>query len=357
MFPTQSSSINSDEFPGYEEQGQVMVRRASFGPIPKTDAEINESIYHGLLKDDVLQALEYHEIDVHVKNGIVYLNGHIMSPTSQDWIETAIRAIPGIPEIKSNLVLDSKLTLEVAASLEKLEDTYGCKFFVGASHGVISLSGVVSAENVRLLAEKCVAGNSNVRGVINHVRISGATLGLQCQSFLQPRMGAIIYFLDGVFGAVKQVVIDPNNRCVVQVILQGQSSGQGQGLKVLTNNQAEILEKPAVIPVNLIGYLTNSSGFLTIKSTQTRQYDDFNPSYFTAPNMDWVPPYPYRPEDVLFTVDDAEIENQIMVDPDPVQLNAPSQSTLSLEPETLIDIVAAWEDDGGKIIQNAESIS
>ena len=354
MFPTQSSSINSDEFPGYEEQGQVMVRRASFGPIPKTDEEIKESISHTLLKYDVLQALHYFEIDVSVKNGIVYLNGHIVHTTTQNWIESAIRAIPGTLGLNSNLVPDNKLNLEVAASLEKLEDTYGCKFFVGASHGVISLSGVVSAENVRLLAEKCVAGNSNVRGVINHVRIAGAKLGLPRQSFLQPRIGAIIYFLDGVLGAVKQVIINPNNRCVVQVILQGQSSGQGQGLKVLTNNQAEILEKPAVIPVNLIGYLTNSSGFLTIKSTETRQYADFNPSYFAAPNMDWVPPYPYRPEDVLFTVDDAEIENQIMVDPDPVQLNAPARPRV---PGTPVDVVAAWEDDGGKIIQNAEAMS
>jgi osmotically-inducible protein OsmY len=357
MFPTQSSSINSDEFPGYEEQGQVMVRKASFGPILKTDAEINESIYHGLLKDDVLQALEYHEIDVHVKNGIVYLNGHIMSPTSQNWIENAIRAIPGIPEIKSNLVLDNKLTLEVAASLEKLEDTYGCKFFTGTSHGVVSLSGTVSAENVKLLAEKCVARHPNVRGVINNVRIAGARVGLQRQSFVQPGIGAIIYFLDGTFGAVKQVIIDPNNRCVVQVILQGQSLDQGQGLKLLTNNQAEILEKPAVIPVNLIGYLTNSSGFLTIKSTETKQYADFDPSHFSVPNMDWVPPYPYRPEDVLFTVGAAEIENQILVDPDLVQLNAPARLAFPHALETPVDVVAAWEDDGGKIIQNAEAMS
>ncbi|MGC1378053.1 MAG: hypothetical protein WA821_17615, partial [Anaerolineales bacterium] len=159
------------------------------------------------------------------------------------------------------------------------------------------------------------------------------------------------------FGAIKQVVINPNNRRVVQVILQGQFSDQEQGLRTLTDNQTEILKKPAVIPMNLIGYLTRRSGFLTIKSTQTRQYADFDAAHFTAPKTGWAPPYPYRPEDVLFATDAAEIENQTLVDRDAAQFHASAQSAFSQAPETSVDIVAAWEDDGGKITQNAESIS
>jgi osmotically-inducible protein OsmY len=342
MFPAQATGINSYECP--KDQGQRQL----------TDAEIKESVYHGLLKDDVLQALKYFEIAVSVENGIVSLNGHIMNTTSQSWIENAIRAIPGTLGMKSNLVSDDKLTLEVTASLEKLEDTYGCKLFAGTSRGVVSLSGLVSAENVELLAEKCVAANPSVRGVLNNVRVSGARMGLQRQSFVQPRIGAIIYFLDGVFGAIKRVVINPNNRRVVQVILQGQFSGPEQGLNALTNNQAEILEKPAVIPINRIGYLTKRSGFLTIQSTQTSQYDDFDPLHFTAPPTGWAPPYPYHPEDVLFTVDAA---NQVTVDSDLAQLNVSAQLASPHTSGTPVDIAAAWEDDGGKIIHTAETVS
>jgi osmotically-inducible protein OsmY len=87
-------------------------------------------------------------MDVRVKNGVVYLNGHITGTTSQSRIRKAIRAIPGILGIQNNLVLDDKLTNEVAASLGTLEHTYACKFFTGVSHGVVSLNGIVSDVNV-----------------------------------------------------------------------------------------------------------------------------------------------------------------------------------------------------------------
>jgi osmotically-inducible protein OsmY len=326
----------------------------SLSPTQRIDVAIKENIYEMLWKDDVLRALEYYEIDVYVKNAVVHLSGHIVSATSQNRIENAIRNVPGILEIKNNLILDEKLTLEVALSLGALEHTYDCKFFTGASHGVISLNGIVNDENVKLLAEQCVASNLNVRGVVNNVRVSGSEQGLHNRVFLQPTIGAIIYFLDGIFGVVKQVVINPDNRCVIHVIIQGQFSSQKQDLRSLTIHPAHMLEKSVVIPVNLIRYLTNSSGFLTIKSPEITRYKDFNPLYFIAPQSDWVPPYPYCPQDVLFTVNVEGLENQIMVDPDIEQINASAQPTSPNGPETPVDIVAAWEDDGGQIIQTAE---
>lgn len=356
MFPAPIHDINFDEFPRHEEQRQMTVDQKNLGPIQKTDMQIKESIYHALWEDNVLRALEYHELDVHVKNGTVYLNGHIVSTTNLRRIENTIRDIPGIVGIKNNLVLDDKLTLEVAESLGELEHTYGCKFFTDATHGVISLSGIVSDENVKLLAERCVAGNLNVRGVINHIRISGAAPALQNPPFLQPTIGAIIYFLDGIFGVVKQVIINPDNRCVIQVIVQGQLSSQKHNLMSLTNNQAEILQKTVVIPMNLVRYLTKNSGFLTIESAETTRYKDFDPLYFTAPKTDWAPPYPYGPDDVLFNVDTQETETQIMIDPDLEQLTASAQPTSPLVAAAPVDILAAWEDDGGQIIQTAESV-
>jgi osmotically-inducible protein OsmY len=357
MFPAEASQISTDEFPRCEERRQMTMEGNSLSLIQKADTGLKESIYHALWEDDVLRALEYYEIDVYVKNGIVYLNGHIASTTSLRRVENALQTIPDIIGIKNNLILDDKLTLDVAQSLGKLEQTHACKFFTGASHGVISLNGIVSDENVKLLAEQCVAANLNVRGVVNHIRVSGAEPASPEQPFLQPCIGAIIYFMDGVFGVIQQVVINPDNRRVIQVIIQGQLSGQKQNLRALTNNQAEILEKIIVIPVNLIRYLTTSSGFLTIKSVETTRYKDFNPLYFTAPGTDWTPPYPYCPDDVLFAVDTRELENQIMLDPDIEQLNASAQPTSPKAVGTPVDIVAAWEDDGGQVIQTAESVS
>ena len=312
MLPAQIPRINPDEFSRCEERSQMTDHGKSLSPIQKTDAAIKESIDRAIWNDDVLRAIEYYEIDVHVKNGVVYLNGHIVSTTSQSRIENAIRAIPGILGIQNNLVLDDKLTLEVAASLGELEHTYGCKFFTGASHGVISLNGIVSDENVKLLAEKCVASNPNVRGVINNVRVSGAELELPDQPFLQPTIGEIIYFLDGISGVVKQVIINPNNRRVVAMTVWGQFADQRQELKSLNNGEARSPERLVVLPMDVVRYMTRVSGFLHINSNERKRYMDFDPARFSTPNMDWKAPYPYCPDDVLFPVEKREVEYQIL---------------------------------------------
>ncbi|RPJ23621.1 MAG: BON domain-containing protein [Chloroflexi bacterium] len=314
MFPAQISTTNPDEFSRCEERSQMIDHGKSLSRIQKTDATIKESVERALWKDDVLRAIEYHEIAVHVKNGVVHLDGHIVSTTSQGRIEKAMRAIPGILGIQNNLVLDDKLIFQVAAALGALEHTYGCKFFTGASHGVVSLGGIVSDENVKLLAEQCAASHPNVRAVINNVSVSGIKSELKEQSFLQPTIGEVIYFLDGLSGVVKQVIMDPNNRRVVAMIVRGQFADQRQELKSLNSAEGRSPEQLVVLSMDLVRSLTRESGFLTINSRERKRYLDFDPASFRAPNVDWTPPYPYCPDDVLFPVEKRAVEYQILKD-------------------------------------------
>jgi osmotically-inducible protein OsmY len=292
---TQLPKINPDEFSRCEESSLITGHGKSLSPSQKTDAAIKGSIDHAIWGDDVLRAIESYEIDVHVKNGVVYLSGHIVSATSRSRIENALRALPGILGIQNNLVLDDKLILDVATSLGELEHLYHCKFFTGASHGVISLNGNVSDDNVKLLAETRAASNPNVRGVINHVHVSGAEQDVQYQPFMQPAIGEIIYFLDGVSGVVKQVIINPNNRRVVAMTLSG-----------------TVADRLVVLSMDVVRYLTKASGFLRINSNERKRYLDFDSVSFRTPNVDWTPPYPYCPEDVLFPVEPQEVEYQIL---------------------------------------------
>jgi len=312
MLQAQVPRIIPDDVSRCEEAGQKTDYGKSLSPNQKTDVAIRESVDHALGKDDVLRAIESYEIAVHVKNGIVYLNGHIVNTTSQSRIKNAMRAIPGILGIKNNLVLDDQLTLEVAASLGELEHTYGCKFFTGASHGVISLNGIVSDENVKLLAEQCASSNPNVRGVINNIRVSGAELELQEQPFLQPTIGESIYFLDGISGVVKQVIMNPNNRRVVGMTVWGQFADQRQDLKSLNSAEARSPERLVVLSIDLVRYMTKASGFLHINSSERKRYMDFDSASFRTPNVDWSPPYPYCPGDVLFPVERQKVEYQIL---------------------------------------------
>jgi hypothetical protein len=312
MLATQIATINPDEFSRCEETEKKTGDAKGLSASQKTDAAVKGLVDRAIWNDDVLRAIEYFEIAVQVKNGIVDLSGHIVSTTSRTRVETALRAIPGILGIQNNLVLDDKLTLEVATSLGDLEHTYGCKFFTGASHGVISLNGIVIDENVKLLAGKCVARNPNVRGVINNVRVSGAELDLQDPPFLQPTIGETIYFLDGVSGVVKQVIINPDNRRVVAMTIWGQFTDQRQDLKTLKNSEAGSTERLVVLPIDLVRYMTKVSGFLHINSGESNRYMDFDPASFSMPKNDWQAPYPYCPDNVLFPFEEQKVEYQVL---------------------------------------------
>jgi hypothetical protein len=177
---------------------------------------------------------------------------------------------------------------------------------------VVSVSGIVSDENVKLLAEKCVASNPNVRAVINNVQVAGAEREVQDQPFLQPTIGQVIYFLDWNSGAVKQVIINPNNRRVIAMILRGQFANQPQEFTSTNSDHVPSSERLVVVPMDLVRYMTKVSGFLHINSNERKRYMDFDPTRFSTPKNGWKAPYPYCPEDVLFPVEKRDVEYQIL---------------------------------------------
>ena len=312
MHPAQIPKINPDEFSRCEERKHKTDHRNVLSPIQKTDAALKGSIERALRKDDVLRAIESDEIEVYVKDRVVHMSGHISGTTSQKRIQNAIRVVPGLLGIQNNLVLDDNLTFEAAASLRALEYTYGCKFFTGASHGVVSLNGTVHDENVKWLAEKCVAANPNVRAVINNIQIPGTERKLEQQPFLQPTIRAIIYFLDGISGVVRQVIINPNNRRVVAMILWGEFPNPKPDISTANSAEARSPARLIVVPMDLVRYMTKASGFLYINSRESNQYLDFNPARFSTPENGWKAPYPYCPDDVLFSVEKLEVEYQML---------------------------------------------
>jgi osmotically-inducible protein OsmY len=312
MFPAQVTKLNSDKFSRCEEPASKTHPGKRFSPDQETDSAIRESIQHAFWKDDVLRAIEYNEIAVHVKSGIVYLHGHIVSTTSQNRIENAIRAIPGILGIQNNLIRDDKLTHEVATSLASLEHTYGCKFFTGAAHGVVSLNGIVSDANTKLLAEKCVASHPNVRAVINNVHIEGDEFPLPSQPFLQPVTGETIYFLDGILGMVKQVIVNPNNRRVIGMTVWGPFADSRQDPKSPNRVEACSPDCLIVVPMDVVRFMTSVSGFLSINSHEREQYQNFDANSFRTPNVDWTPPYPYCPDQVLFPAEPRAVVYQVL---------------------------------------------
>jgi hypothetical protein len=240
--------------------------------------------------------------------------------------------IPGVLSVKSYLVPDDKIIREVASVLGKIEHLYGVRFFTGVQNGVVGLHGEVTSATVRSLAEKSVANIAGVRGVINSVRVFGVDLQVEDQRFLQPTIGEQIYFRDGLYGKVQKVIINPNNRRVVAMLVQGRYSHSQKDPRFLAYGEDQLPERLVVIFVSAIRFLTKSSGFLQIDSTEAARYSDFDPSSFIAPSEDWTPPYPYCPGNVLFPIESVEAINQAASEPAIIPVMFPWQN-VSLQSE------------------------
>jgi hypothetical protein len=148
--------------------------------------------------------------------------------------------------------------------------------------------------------------------VINNVGVFGAEQEVQDGPFLQPRIGEIIYFLDGVSGVVKKVIINPNNRRVIAMIIEGKFTDRHAKINLLTEGNTGPPEPLVVVPMNEVRYLTKVSGFLHINSNEQKRYMNFDSASFHTPHVDWTPPHPYCPDDVLFPVEQREVEYQIL---------------------------------------------
>ena len=131
----------------------------------------------------------------------------------------------------------------------------------------------------------------------------------------RPAIGEAIYFLDGISGVVKQVIINPNNRRVIAMTIQGKFTDPRYEVNSSTygNGKAHLPEQLVTVSMKAVRYLTRVSGFLYIQSSERTRYLDFDPGIFAAPDHDWQPPYPYCSEDVLFPIEylnaDIHIEN------------------------------------------------
>lgn len=266
------------------------------------DTSIAEKVDRALLNDDMLRNTDYSEIDVAVSDGIVYLNGHVISTTNQRKAEAAARAIPGVREVKSGLVPDDKIAKEVVLALATVEHDYGEKFYTGMRNGVVALGGEVFSAVTRTLAEKRIAQIPDVRGVVNSVFAPGVDLEAEDQRFLQPAIGELIYFSDNLVVKVHSVIINPDNRRVVAMVVRGRFSNSLQDSSFPTYDQGQLPETLVVIPISAIRYLTKSSGFLTVDSVEAIRGHDFDPSRFIAPKEGWTPPYPYHRSEVFFPV-------------------------------------------------------
>lgn len=266
------------------------------------DAVLAEKIDHAIWENNALWMTYYSEFHASVKDGVVTLRGHVPTSFDKRTVETTVKSVAGVLGIENQLVADYDLTIAVAQALSRDEHTHLAMISVNSRKGIVSLSGHVECASVQYAAEGIAASIPNVCGVINYIQAPGISIDPAEDRFLQPPIGREVYATDMLLGTVEKVIINPHNRRVMAILIHGNfpdpknvdSSGWPQ--------EGTFQRRQVILPSRLIDYVTQASASLNIDSLEAAGYADYDAAQYAPPPEDWLPPYPYYKDDILFKI-------------------------------------------------------
>jgi osmotically-inducible protein OsmY len=256
----------------------------------RTNEGILADIWDALEKEDSIRSLDLGSLSIDVKDGEVYLDGHLAKENNLSHIEDIARSVTGVVAVHNYLVTDRELTIRVAQALAQDERTRPYIFPVSASHGWINLGGEVLTRELQHVAEKVAAGVSGVRGVIALPRVTGKNPNMP-QPAVQPRIGAVVYGENGEAGVVTQVAIQPENRLVTHVVVSSNEI-----------KDANFVSHENIVPVKAIDLVKDETILLVRNGPSFSNYPAFDPDEYPLALFTWKAPYPYTTGEVLWSL-------------------------------------------------------
>jgi BON domain len=110
-------------------------------------------------------------MNIRVLDSVLYLDGNTSSSLRGDIVVDQVSAVPGLLEIKNNLVGDDKLAGDLAVALGNDPRTRDLPIGVYPRLGVVRLSGSVHTGQQRVAAEEIALNFPGVRSVINDLTV------------------------------------------------------------------------------------------------------------------------------------------------------------------------------------------
>lgn len=270
------------------------------GQTAQFDDVLTEEIMRTLAADHLLGRSDIAHMSVTVNDGIATLTGHVVQSIDKARAEAIAYEASGVTTVVNHLIGDDELMLEVAGALGRDQHTRSEQIQVNIQHGVVYLGGVVNRASVRDAAGQIAARVPHARGIINIVQTPGVVVDIQEDRFIQPRIESEIYATDVQVGHLQQVVINPQNRRVTAGVVLAQFTGcQEVDWKHLSCKQRQ-LQRCILIPISSVRRAQSGVTFLNVSGDQAARFADFDQRNVVAPPVDWQPPFPYTPADVIF---------------------------------------------------------
>ncbi len=135
-------------------------------PAYRPDRELQQEVERALFELTQLH-VDFKGMTIRVLDSILYLNGNISSSLRGDIVQDQAMGVPGLLEIKNNLLGDDTLAANLAAALGSDERTHDLPIGVYPKLGVVRLSGAVHTPQQKAVAEEIARTFPGVRGVTN----------------------------------------------------------------------------------------------------------------------------------------------------------------------------------------------
>lgn len=264
-------------------------------PEERPDPVLVIEVQRALREEAIIRGAEIKGIHVSAHDGFINLMGYAPDSDQKARAENTARQISGVLEVANFLVVDEDLKRAVASAVAQIPGSSLDGISVSAQNGFITLSGNASSVESRMAVEEQAGNVPQIRGVINTLRVPGLEVEFPEPHALQPPIGGRVHATDLVLGHVEQVIVNGVNRLVTAILVDGMFS-EPWGNKRHWFLGDVIVQRRVVIPVHTIQQLTDTAVFLEVAASQ---FEDFNPTRFALPDIDWQPPYPYQREQVL----------------------------------------------------------
>jgi osmotically-inducible protein OsmY len=171
--PAQDTLIRAEYVTSLEtDQIKVMTPDTIFKTLPpyRPDSALQQDV-EAVIFDLTPLHVDMKGITARVLDGVLYLDGNISSALRGDIVQDQVLGVPGLLEIKNNLVGDDRLAADIAMALGQDPRTRDLPIGVYPRLGVVRLSGAVHNGQQKAAAGEIAQNFPGVRSVINDLII------------------------------------------------------------------------------------------------------------------------------------------------------------------------------------------
>ena len=149
------------------EQGRILVAipEAALQSLAayRSDRDLQQEVESALFDQTQLH-VDFKGMDIRVLDSVLYLRGNISSSLRADVVQDQASGVPGILEIKNELIGDDELAADLAVALGEDQRTHDLPIGIYPKLGVVRLSGAVHNAQQKAAAEEIVRKFPGVRG-------------------------------------------------------------------------------------------------------------------------------------------------------------------------------------------------